>query len=82
MQTAWADFAKDPSAGPGWTQVDASGASDYIADIGGVVGGTSYQLIGEEIDARCVLFQPIYDATLAPAFRRKRRGLALEVEVE
>ncbi|KAL9625262.1 MAG: hypothetical protein Q9160_000664 [Pyrenula sp. 1 TL-2023] len=81
MQTAWADFAKDPAAGPGWTQVDAAGAGKYIADIGGVVGGTSYQLITEqEIDERCVLFQPIYDATLAPAF--KRRGIEFEAGLE
>lgn len=77
MQTAWASFAKDPSAGPGWTPYSAGGgggnATADVADIGGVVGGTRYQQIDRaSIDQRCVLFQPIYDTTLAPAFRRKR----------
>jgi carboxylesterase type B len=57
MQKAWADFAKEPRAGPGW-----GGVTDV-----GVLGGwggdgvETVRTVGEEvIDGRCAFFDELY----------------------
>jgi carboxylesterase 3/5 len=61
VQTAWANFAKDPSNGPGWAMVDDTG--NDLACIG-CNGDSGITVINEdEVDERCALFQGLYTAT-------------------
>lgn len=91
MQGAWARFAKNPLAGPGWNEINTgvagtilSGASDQIqgglyfddnstvvegtwnlgvfGDIGNVRGSGVTVLPQADLDYRCDLFKPIYEA--------------------
>ena len=72
MQTAWANFAKDPSGkGPGWPSygsskgVNAVGLADLGAD-----GSIGSMMIPEyDVDFRCPLYTAIYAAVSAPAFK-------------
>ena len=72
MQTAWANFAKDPSGkGPGWPSygsskgVNAVGLADLGAD--GSVG--SVMIPEYDVDFRCPLYTAIYAAVTVPAFK-------------
>jgi carboxylesterase type B len=61
MQAAWANFAKDPASGPGWKALDGTGN-----DLGclGCNGSSGVQIIDEnDVDSRCSLFAPLYQAT-------------------
>ncbi|RDA88693.1 hypothetical protein CP532_4091 [Ophiocordyceps camponoti-leonardi (nom. inval.)] len=66
MQKSWADFAKDPSRGPGWASLP-----DNVAVFGaGVRPGKGCEPStpavdvnsGAKYDGKCWLFKPIYDA--------------------
>ncbi|KAJ9605057.1 hypothetical protein H2200_010447 [Cladophialophora chaetospira] len=54
MMGAWANFAKNPMQGPGWPQVPS------VGNLGanGVVNATIQSSV---VDARCALYDPIYD---------------------
>lgn len=62
MQKAWADFAKDPTKGPGWPKV---GSSD--TDLGAFttlfVDGKNHLMAisPKELDKNCDLFQLLYN---------------------
>jgi carboxylesterase type B len=72
MQGAWAKFAKDPLGGPGWNAV-GSASQFYGAPLDLDIGlfgnrldaaSSGVTVIREsEIDARCSLFTPLYQAT-------------------
>jgi len=58
MQGAWADFAKNPDAGPGWAkwpEVRVLGAANGNA--------TEVNVQAEVLDQRCALYTAIYAAT-------------------
>ncbi|KAB8213246.1 Alpha/Beta hydrolase protein [Aspergillus novoparasiticus] len=63
MQKAWADFAKEPYYGPGWAAVPSvevfSNGRKAIGE--GVFGGLSETVDSSEFDARCQLYQNLYD---------------------
>ena len=73
MQTAWADFAKNPdTTGPGWERYD--GKVDGI-DLEGVVArlglggdGRVDLLRGVDLDFRCELYGELYQRVHAPPF--------------
>lgn len=63
MQTAWANFAKNPTNGPGFESVPE------VAVWGngvGLTGDGSGELLGSTsagaLDRRCALFRPVYEA--------------------
>lgn len=58
MQTAWANFAKDPSNGPGW--VELGSATKDVANLGGNGNFGETDITQESIDYEC----PIYAAVL------------------
>lgn len=61
MQTAWASFAKDPQAGPGWAKLGS--AEKDVADLGGInpVGAT---LISHNVpDNYCDVFKELLEQT-------------------
>lgn len=61
IQTAWANFAKDPMAGPGWKALDAT--SDEIACLG-CDGGSGVQIMAASVvDSRCEQYAPLYTAS-------------------
>jgi carboxylesterase type B len=68
MRGAWAQFAKNPWGGPGWNPVGSGGnfANGYAdLDLGsiGSDGSSGVEVIRQrEVDSRCSLFQPVYDA--------------------
>ena len=67
MQTSWANFAKDPETGPGWSRVDPVTLDDVEALGSGGSGGG--MIISEAtIDPRCFLYLDIYKAVTVPAF--------------
>lgn len=58
MNAAWAAFAKNPTAGPGWAEYSASGGE--IARLG-ADGSASYVADNQRhLDAKCPLFWPQY----------------------
>lgn len=61
IQTAWANFAKDPMAGPGWRALDGTG--DQLACLG--CGGSSgIQIMSTSvIDSRCSQYAPLFTAS-------------------
>lgn len=60
MQTAWANFAKDPAAGPGWVKYGSTAAS--LANVGGEGSRDSITLIDPVVvDSRCHVFDEAYD---------------------
>ena len=66
MQTSWATFAKNPTAGPGWQNA----SSGYVQVLGGAngfaTGGNSSLFKGSTAGAldggRCELWRPVYQA--------------------
>ncbi|KAL2841724.1 Alpha/Beta hydrolase protein [Aspergillus pseudoustus] len=63
LQTAYADFAKDPTVGPGWNQVPTIGVfGDGVRpgiDESGLEALTT--IPSEILDVRCPLYYPVYD---------------------
>ncbi|KAL3440160.1 Carboxylesterase [Aspergillus insuetus] len=61
MQKAWADFAKDPAAGPGWGGVTDVGV---LGGLGGD-GVETVVTVGQEVvDGRCAFFDELYAAAI------------------
>ncbi|KAK8090519.1 alpha/beta-hydrolase [Apiospora phragmitis] len=65
MQTAWADFAKDPyGADPGWRPVGAGDAGGYPVaafDVGTDPSAKGWALMDNgTVDSACGVFEPIY----------------------
>ena len=62
MQTTWANFAKNPTAGPGWPKV-GSNNNAVLGAIGsnGSSGETTVSFL--TTDTKCPLFLPIYAVT-------------------
>ncbi|KAF2733940.1 cholinesterase [Polyplosphaeria fusca] len=56
MQKAWADFAKDPSKGPGWGMVPEVGVFGGGIRAGDRPGKAVFALAGEDLDKRCVVY--------------------------
>ncbi|KAK3291570.1 Carboxylesterase [Chaetomium fimeti] len=60
IQGAWADFAKDPSSGPGWTKYSPTTPS--LGDLGGEGDRASITVIDPAVvDSRCSVFWDAYD---------------------
>ncbi|KAG8532507.1 uncharacterized protein KY384_002384 [Bacidia gigantensis] len=72
MQTAWANFAKDPHiTGPGWPKYGTNNESVGQERIARLGLGPEYNvtMIGEnQIDFRCSLFKEMYKTEEAPPF--------------
>jgi carboxylesterase type B len=93
MQSVWANFAKNPLAGPGWNALGTgkegsvlSGAYDMVhggvlwmgngsefmgdwnlgvlGDVGNVKGSGVTVLPQRDLDARCALFRPLFEAVV------------------
>ena len=58
MQSSWANFAKNPSGGPGWSEFGGTG---LIAELGGRKPGGLTLVPSSVIDAPCA----VYAATTA-----------------
>lgn len=58
MQTTWANFAKNPYAGPGWPAWGS--AVNDMGDIGvdGIYGEVAIN--SAAVDARCAIYNPLY----------------------
>lgn len=54
MQKAWADFAKNPTGGPGWKQWP------NVAVLGNSERRIKQDALNTEIDKKCALYNPIY----------------------
>jgi len=71
MRGAWADFAKNPEKGPGWNAVGSArgyvGAAvdldlGVLGDVGNVKSGGVTVVRQSDVDRRCALFRPVYEA--------------------
>ncbi len=62
MRRTWANFAKDPEKGPGW---DAIGGAGNDVAVLGHEPSQAKMISRAELDKRCAVFQPIYDAVTA-----------------
>ncbi|KXH64682.1 cholinesterase [Colletotrichum nymphaeae SA-01] len=63
MQTAWANFAKNPANGPGvpaWTQFSGKPGAMDLGNLGGIVGDGVSMTDSNVIDSRCNLFDASY----------------------
>lgn len=74
MQGAWAKFAKDPFGGPGWNAVGTASrfygaaADQDVANLGSrldVPSAGVTMIRQSEIDSRCYLYEPVYQAVIA-----------------
>lgn len=62
MQGAWANFAKNPTGGPGWNALGTFPADGDLGDLG-PAGSSGVTIIPQyPLDARCGLFAPVYAA--------------------
>lgn len=62
IQGAWADFAKNPTLGPGWNKLGTFNGTD-LGDLG-PIGTSGVTIIPQsQVDYRCSLFTPLYQAT-------------------
>ncbi|KAM7182854.1 Alpha/Beta hydrolase fold [Naviculisporaceae sp. PSN 640] len=60
MMRAWADFARDPIKGPGWSQYEQG--TKTLANLGGEGTRDGITLVREEVvDSRCAVFDDAYD---------------------
>ena len=66
MQTAWANFAKDPMRGPGWKAIN--GSQNNVACLGCDGRADATIIPAGTIDYRCSLYAPIYAVFDAPAY--------------
>ncbi len=65
VQTAWASFAKNPTAGPGWPRYSRSTPLS-LADLGGQGARDSITMIDPQVvDSRCSVFSDAYDPNRA-----------------
>ncbi|GAB1199964.1 hypothetical protein APSETT444_009324 [Aspergillus pseudonomiae] len=64
MQKTWADFARNPSAGPGWETVPQVGifGDGPKTDGDGVTQGLFQTVDAKELDQRCQLYRALHDA--------------------
>jgi len=62
MQTTWANFAKNPLEGPGWSAVGTSSGLE-LGNIGGVnkTGEKTVQL--SSVDSVCTFWEPVIELT-------------------
>jgi hypothetical protein len=61
MQGAWANFAKNPTYGPGWNQVGTYDGTDMGAL--GSNGTSGVTVTGSvQVDSKCGIFDLVYDA--------------------
>ena len=74
IQGAWAKFAKNPAGGPGWNAVGTASeffgaaADQDLGDLGNRLNaaGSGVTVIRQsEVDSRCSLYAPIYEALIA-----------------
>jgi len=74
MQGAWAKFAKNPIGGPGWNAVGTASqffgapADQDLGELGNrlnAAGGGVTVIRESEVDSRCHLYAPIYEAIAA-----------------
>ncbi|KAL2879708.1 hypothetical protein SGCOL_005038 [Colletotrichum sp. CLE4] len=66
MQTAWANFAKNPTNGPGvpvWTQFSGMPGAMDLGNLGGVLGDGVSMIDSKVVDSRCNLFDASYAMT-------------------
>jgi carboxylesterase type B len=71
MQTAWANFAKDPAGeGPGWPSYGSSKGVNAVglADLGADGSVASVMIPEYDVDFRCPLYTEIYAAITVPGF--------------
>jgi len=71
MQTAWANFAKDPAGkGPGWPSYGSSKGVNAVglADLGADGTIASVMIPEYDVDYRCPLYTEIYAVVNTPAF--------------
>ncbi|KAL8721757.1 MAG: hypothetical protein Q9181_007638, partial [Wetmoreana brouardii] len=67
VQTAWANFAKDPTTkGPGWPRIGST--EQDLGDLGANGSEGLTMITEEEVDFRCGIYAPIYANITAPAF--------------
>lgn len=70
MQTAWANFAKNPANGPGvpaWTPYSGMPGALDLGNLGGVVGDGVAMVDPNVIDSRCPLYDAAYANTMTPS---------------
>ena len=60
MQGAWAGFAKNPAAGPGWNAVGTFEGVDLGALGSNGSAGVTVIDPGQVVDAKCKVFAPLY----------------------
>lgn len=61
MRGAWARFAKNPVAGPGWNALGTFAGMDL--GVLGTNGNSGVTVISEsDVDYRCGIFAPFYSA--------------------
>lgn len=67
IQGAWAQFAKNPTLGPGWNRLGTFDGLD-LGVLGSNGSGGVTMISPAEVDARCELYKPIYANVTTPAF--------------
>ncbi|QSZ31193.1 hypothetical protein DSL72_000756 [Monilinia vaccinii-corymbosi] len=56
LQKSWANFAKNPQAGPGWDKIDAKAGGDNVAVF--TLNGLA-SVRAKELDQRCAVLEPL-----------------------
>ena len=59
MQTLWANFAKNPTAGPGWPALTANLATNKLGELGGLNPTGETTILASSVDEPCALFDPV-----------------------
>lgn len=67
MRKAWGAFVRDPKRGPGWTALDQAKIHvnvEVLGNIGSKQSGGGKLVTASNLDAKCQLYQPIYEALI------------------
>lgn len=68
LQTAWANFAKNPTTGPGWTAVNPTNPQVAVIGRSGNTFADATMVPFSSLDGACPVLDQLYEELLLPIY--------------